>query len=50
VHVAGQRKLASNLHAKLVLDTGAGHYVFVEQPELVITSIRDLVHQVRRRH
>jgi pimeloyl-ACP methyl ester carboxylesterase len=48
-HVAGQRKLAQILHAKLVLDTHSGHYIFVEQPELAITSIRHVVDQVRRR-
>lgn len=49
LHVAGQRKLAQILHAKLVLDTHSGHYIFVEQPALVITSIRQVLDQVRRR-
>jgi pimeloyl-ACP methyl ester carboxylesterase len=48
-HVAAQRKLAKILHAKLVLDTHSGHYVFVEQPELVISSIRHVVDQARHR-
>jgi pimeloyl-ACP methyl ester carboxylesterase len=47
-YVAAQRKLARVLHAKLVLDTNSGHYIFVEQPELVIRSIRQVVDQVRR--
>jgi len=47
-HVAAQRKLAETLHAKLVLDTNSGHYIFVEQPELAIRSIRQVVDQVRR--
>ena len=47
-HVAAQRKLAKTLHAKLILDTHSGHYIFVEQPELAIHSIRQVVDQVRR--
>jgi pimeloyl-ACP methyl ester carboxylesterase len=50
IHVAAQRKLAKTLHAKLVLDTHSGHYIFVEQPELAIKSIHQVVDQVRRQH
>jgi pimeloyl-ACP methyl ester carboxylesterase len=47
LHVASQRKLAKVLHAKLIQDTNSGHYIFVEQPELVIHSVRQVVDEVR---
>jgi pimeloyl-ACP methyl ester carboxylesterase len=47
-HVAAQRKLARVLHAKLVLDTSSGHYIFVEQPALVVHSVHQVVDQVRQ--
>jgi pimeloyl-ACP methyl ester carboxylesterase len=46
-HVAGQMKLAKRLHAKLILNTNAGHYVHTQQPQLVINSIRYVVDRVR---
>jgi pimeloyl-ACP methyl ester carboxylesterase len=48
-HVAAQRKLAKILHAKLVLNTHSGHYIFVEQPQLVISSIRHVLDRARHR-
>ena len=47
-HVAAQMMLAERLHAKLILDTHASHYVHTEQPQLVINSIRDVVEKVRQ--
>jgi pimeloyl-ACP methyl ester carboxylesterase len=45
--VAGQTQLAERLHAKLILDTHASHYVHTEQPQLVINSIRYVLDRVR---
>ena len=45
--VAGQMKLAARLHAKLILNTNAGHYIHTQQPQLVINSIRYVVDRVR---
>jgi pimeloyl-ACP methyl ester carboxylesterase len=46
-HVAAQRELAKRLHAKLILETDSGHYVFVQQPQLVLTEIRRVVKEAR---
>jgi pimeloyl-ACP methyl ester carboxylesterase len=46
-HVAGQTLLAQRLHAKLILDTHASHYVQTEQPQLVTNAIRYVVDRVR---
>lgn len=46
-HVAGQRQLAERLHAKLILDTHASHYIHTEQPQLVINAIRYVLDRVR---
>jgi hypothetical protein len=40
-------KLAARLHAKLILNTNAGHYIHTQQPQLVINSIRYVVDRVR---
>jgi hypothetical protein len=45
--VAGHGELAERLHAKLILNTNAGHYIQTEQPQLVINSIRYVVDRVR---
>ena len=42
-HLAGQNALAEQLHAKIVMDTNAGHYVQTEQPALTITTIDQVV-------
>jgi pimeloyl-ACP methyl ester carboxylesterase len=47
-HIAGQMKLAERLHAKLILNTNAGHYIHTEQPQLVIDAIRYVVDRVRQ--
>jgi pimeloyl-ACP methyl ester carboxylesterase len=44
-HVDAQRELAKKLHAKLILDTDSGHYVFVEHPQLVVKEIRRVVRE-----
>jgi pimeloyl-ACP methyl ester carboxylesterase len=46
-HVEGQRDLAAKLGADLIEDTSSGHYIFVEQPELVINSIRRIVDEAQ---
>ena len=46
-HLKGQKKLAKRLHAKLILDTHATHYIQTEQPQLVINSIRYVLDRVR---
>jgi hypothetical protein len=46
-HVAGQTQLAERLHAKLILDTDAGHYIHTQQPQLVINAIRYVLDRVR---
>ena len=46
-HVAGQVSLARRLHASLVLDTHASHYVHTEQPALVIDAVREVVDAAR---
>lgn len=48
-HVAAQRALAKRLHAKLILDTHSGHYIFVEHPALVVREIRRVVREGRDR-
>jgi pimeloyl-ACP methyl ester carboxylesterase len=48
-HVAAQRALAKELHAKLILDTHSGHYIFVEHPALVVREIRRVVREARVR-
>jgi pimeloyl-ACP methyl ester carboxylesterase len=47
-HVDAQKMLAERLHARLILDTHASHYVQTEQPQLVINSIREVVEKVRQ--
>src|SRR5215475_65570 len=42
-----QRRLAKLLNAKHVSDTNSGHAIQMEQPELVINSIREVVDAVR---
>ncbi len=46
-HVAGLTQLAERLHAKLILDTDAGHYIHTQQPQLVINAIRYVLDRVR---
>src|SRR5262249_11444706 len=46
-HIAGHMKLAERLHAKLILNTNAGHYIHTEQPQMVIDAIRYVVNRVR---
>lgn len=46
-HLAGQNALAERLHAKIVLDTNAGHYVQTEQPALTISTIDQVVDAAR---
>ena len=46
-HLAGQKQLAAELHATLILDTNAGHYVQTEQPALVINSVRRVLDLIR---
>jgi pimeloyl-ACP methyl ester carboxylesterase len=45
--VAQDRFAAMYPAAKHVTETNAGHYIHLENPELVVTSIRDVVDQVR---
>lgn len=47
-HLKAQRKLAGIYNAKLITNTNAGHYIQVEQPELVVSSIREVVDRVRK--
>ncbi|MGW7330925.1 alpha/beta fold hydrolase [Streptomyces sp. NPDC054840] len=45
--LAAQRRLAEDLRARHVTDTGSGHGIAVERPRLVARAIRDVVEQVR---
>lgn len=46
--IAGQRALAQETAAKHVVVADAGHYLQLERPELVIASVLEVLHQVRR--
>lgn len=46
--IAGQRALAQETAAKHVIVADAGHYLQLERPELVIASVLEVLHQVRR--
>lgn len=46
-HLLGQERLARLLHAKHITHTHAGHYIQLEQPQLVIDAIREVVDKVR---
>jgi pimeloyl-ACP methyl ester carboxylesterase len=46
-HLTGQRELAARLHATLVLDTHAGHYIQTEQPALVIEAVQQVLNRIR---
>lgn len=48
-HLAAQKRLAKELHAKRVTETDSGHYIFVEQTKLVVKEIRRVVDQARRK-
>lgn len=42
-----QTRLATQLGAKLITDTNAGHHIYVERPQLVNDAIREVVDTVR---
>ena len=44
----GQERLASLLKAKFISHTHAGHYIQLEQPQLVIEAIKEIVDKVRK--
>ncbi|MFE4499649.1 alpha/beta fold hydrolase [Rhodococcus sp. NPDC056743] len=46
-HLAAQHELAERLHARLVLDTNASHYVQTEQPALTTDVINEVVDAAR---
>ena len=48
VWLAAQEQLAAALDATHVSQTGSGHAINVEQPQLVTDAIRDVVDTVRR--
>lgn len=43
----GQIKMAKELKAKVIPNTHSGHYIQVEQPQLVIEAINDLIREIR---
>lgn len=46
-HLEGQQDLSKLLKAKHITDTNAGHYIQLEQPQLVIDAIREVFrHQI----
>ena len=47
-HLNAQKKLARLLSAKHISDTNSGHYIQVEQPQLVIDAIREVVEKIRK--
>lgn len=47
-HLRSQKKLAELLHAKQIDYPHAGHYIHLEQPQIVVQAIRDVVGQVRK--
>ncbi|MFC9788663.1 alpha/beta fold hydrolase [Rhodococcus sp. NPDC127528] len=45
--LAAQDRLAGELHAQHITDTGSGHGINVEQPRVVSNAVREVVDQVR---
>lgn len=46
-HLKGQNELAKRLDAKHITNTHAGHYIQVEQPQLVIDAILEVINKVK---
>lgn len=47
IHLKAQDQLARSLHAKHITRTHAGHYIHMEQPQIVVYAIREVVEQAR---
>ncbi|MCZ7456281.1 alpha/beta fold hydrolase [Streptomyces sp. WMMC940] len=45
--LAAQKSLADELHAHHITDTGSGHGISVEQPQVVTDAVREVVTQAR---